>query len=173
MLYFYKRLTWWLNNNNNDNNNNNNNNNNKRLSGWQNCPTHTVAGMFELYEQLLPTRLYASQKMGTDLTGVVTCRLCDKVPESVPHVLAGCTAMAQNKYLTRHNAALKIIFFEIVYDLGLIASVPPWYSPVKPKPVYESDSAEAFWDVPVFVVHEEVTANRVDAGLSTIRQSGL
>ena len=133
------------------------------LSGWQNCPTHTVAGMFELYEQLLPTRLYASQKMGTDLTGVVTCRLCDKVPESVPHVLAGCTAMAQNKYLTRHNAALKTIFFEIVYDLGLIASVPPWYSPVKPKPVYESDSAEAFWDVPVFAVHEEVTANRVDA----------
>ena len=133
------------------------------LSGWQNCPTHTVARMFELYEQLLPTRLYASQKMGTDLTGVVTCRLCDKVPESVPHVLAGCTALAQNKYLTRHNAALKTIFFEIVYDLGLIASVPPWYSPVKPKPVYESDSAEAFWDVPVFAVHEEVTANRVDA----------
>ena len=25
------------------------------LSRWQNCPTHTVAGMFELYEQLLPT----------------------------------------------------------------------------------------------------------------------
>ena len=81
------------------------------LSGWQNCPTHTVAGMFELYEQLLPTRLYASQKMGTDLTGVVTCRLCDKAPESVPHVLAGCTALAQKKYLTRHNAALKTIFF--------------------------------------------------------------
>ena len=29
------------------------------LSGWKQCPTHTVAGMFELYEQLLPTRLYA------------------------------------------------------------------------------------------------------------------
>ena len=117
--------------------------------------------MFELYEQLLPTRLYASQKMGTDSTGALTCRLCDK--ESVPHVLASCTALAQNKYLTRHNAALKTLFFEIVYDLGLIESVPPWYSPVKPKPVYEADSAQAFWDVPVSAVHEEVTANRVDA----------
>ena len=27
------------------------------LSGWKQCPTQTVAEMFELYEQLLPTRL--------------------------------------------------------------------------------------------------------------------
>ena len=26
------------------------------LSGWKQCPTHTVAGVFELYEQLLPIR---------------------------------------------------------------------------------------------------------------------
>ena len=38
---------------------------------WQNCPTHAVAGLFRLYEQLLPTRLYASQKMGKDSTGAV------------------------------------------------------------------------------------------------------
>ena len=101
--------------------------------------------------------------MGKDSTGAVTCRLCDRAPESVHHVLAGCTALAQNKYLTRHNAALKTLFFEIVHDLGFIESVSPWYSPVKPKPVYEADSAQAFWDVPVFAVHEEVTANRVDA----------
>lgn len=28
-------------------------------SGWKQCPTQTVTGMFELYEQLLPTRLSA------------------------------------------------------------------------------------------------------------------
>ena len=27
------------------------------LSKWQTCPTHTIAGMFEIYEHLLPTRL--------------------------------------------------------------------------------------------------------------------
>ena len=111
------------------------------LSGWRNYLTHTVAGLFELYEQLLATRLYTSQKMGKDSMDTVTCRLCDKAPVSVPHVLAGCTALAQNKYLTRHNAALKTLFFDIVHNLGLIESVPPWYSPVKPKPVYEADSA--------------------------------
>ena len=73
-----------------------------------------MAGMFELYEQLLPTRLYACQKTHTDTTGEVMCRLCNKAPESVVHVLAGCTALVQNT--TRHNAALKILFFEILQD---------------------------------------------------------
>ena len=95
------------------------------LSFRKQCPTHTVARMFELYEQLLPTRLYASQKTRTDTTGEVMCRLCNKAPESVAHVLAGCTALAQNKYTTRHNAALKILFFEILQDLRLTDSVPP------------------------------------------------
>ena len=109
------------------------------LSGWKQCQTHTVAGMFELYEQLLP--LYACQTTHTDTTGKVLCRLCNKAPESVAHVLAGCTALAQTKYTTRHNAALKILFFEILQDLGLVDSVPPWYSLLKPKPVYESHNA--------------------------------
>ena len=133
------------------------------LTGWQNCPTHTVVGLFELYEQLLPTRLYASQKMGKDSTGVATCRLCYKAPESVPNVLASFITLPQNKYLTRHNVAFKTLFFKIVHDVGFIESLPPWYSPVKPKPVYEAEGAQAFWDIPVFAVHEEVTANRVDA----------
>ena len=84
--------------------------------------------MFELYEQLLPTRLYACQKTHTDTTDEVMCRLCNKAPESVAHVLAGCTAVAQNKYVTRHNAALKILFFEVLQDLGLVDSVPPWFA---------------------------------------------
>ena len=59
------------------------------LSGWKQCPTHTVAGMFELYEQLLPTRLYACQKTHTDTTGNTMCSLCNKAPES----------FAQKKYI--------------------------------------------------------------------------
>ena len=133
------------------------------LSGWKPCPTYTVAGMFELYEQLLPTRLYTCKKTHTDTTGGVMCRLCNKVLKVyVTHVLAGCTALAQNKHTTRHNAALKILFFEILQDWGLLDSVPPWYSPIKPKPVYESNNAQAFWDVPLFAEHQ-VRANRVDA----------
>ena len=71
--------------------------------------------------------MYDCQKKHTDVMGEVTCRLCNNAPESVAHVLACCTALAQNKYITRHNnAALKILFFEILQDLGLVReSVPP------------------------------------------------
>ena len=34
------------------------------------------------------------------------CRLCGKIAESIPHILASCSALAHNKYLARHNAAL-------------------------------------------------------------------
>ena len=41
-------------------------------------------------------------------------------------------------------------------------SVLPWYSPVKPKPIYESDEAKAFWDVAVYAEHAYVRVNRFD-----------
>ena len=78
-------------------------------------------------------------------------------------LLCMCSALAQSKYLERHNAALKVLFFEMTRDLRLIDSVPPWYSCAVPKPVYESSEALAFWDVPVYVEHTIVKANRVDA----------
>ena len=115
----------------------------------------------ELYEQLTPTKVYTVHKTGA-AQGDITCRLCAKAPETIVHVLAGCSAMAQSKYLERHNAALKVLFFEMTRDLRLIDSVPPWYSCAVPKPVYESSEALAFWDVPVYAEHTIVKANRVE-----------
>ena len=65
-------------------------------------------------------------------------------------------------YLTRHSAALKILFFKLLNDLHLIEHAPPWYSPITPKPEYHNDEACAYWDVPVFAENIEVRANRVD-----------
>ena len=114
------------------------------LRDWSYAPTHTIAGVMELYEQLPPTKVYTVNK--TDASqGDVTCRLCEKSPETLAHVLAGCSALAQSKYLERHNAALKVLFFEMTRDLRLIDSVPPWYSCAVPRPVYESSVALAFW----------------------------
>ena len=59
----------------------------------------------------------------------------------------------QHWHMTRDNAALENLFFEILQDLGLVQTVPPWYSPVKPKPVYKMDNAQAFWDAPLSAEH--------------------
>ena len=80
-------------------------------------------------------------------------------------MLASCSALSQNKYLARHDAALKVLFWEMLRELQLSDSVPPWYSPVVAKPKYESPEAQAYWDIPVFAVSEQVRQNRVDARL--------
>ena len=135
------------------------------VKGLGYMPTYSIAGMYELYVQLLPTKLYTKEKAQTYTDGEVLCRLCGKVAERVAHVLAGCSSLAQTKYLYRHNATLKILFFELLREHGLIEEVPPWYSPVMPKPAYQNTTSEVFWDIPIYAEHNEVKANRIDAGL--------
>ena len=83
--------------------------------------------------------------------------------ESVPHVLASCSALARTKYMSRHNSALKILFFEILRECGLIDKIPPRYSQAVPKLLYENENHKAFWDVPVYAENAEVRTNRMDA----------
>ena len=86
------------------------------LSEWSCAPTHTVAGVMELYEQFLPTRVYSAYKTGTSDQNDIMYRMCGKAPECIAHVLAGCPSLAQTKYMERHNTALKVLFFEILRD---------------------------------------------------------
>ena len=58
---------------------------------------------------------------------------------------------------------MKILFFELLREHGLIEEVPPWYSPVMPKPAYQKTTSEAFWDIPIYAEHSEVRAHTIDA----------
>ena len=49
---------------------------------------------------------------------------------------------------------------------------PSWYSPVQPKPVYENDGAEAYWDVPVYAESTIVKANRIDVRIVDKEKKG-
>ena len=62
--------------------------------------------------------------------------------EAVQHVLSECPAFAQSKHLWRHNAALKIVFFEMLKDLELVDKIPPWYTPVQQKPKYKNGKVD-------------------------------
>ena len=67
------------------------------LSEWSCAPSHTVEGVMELYERLLPTRVYAAYKTGKCDQNNIMCRMCGNAPECVAHVLAGCLLLAQTK----------------------------------------------------------------------------
>ena len=60
---------------------------------------------------------------------------------------------------------MKILFFELLREHGLIEKVAPWYSPVMPKPAYQNTTSEAFWNIPIYAEHNEVRTNRIDARL--------
>ena len=77
------------------------------------------------------------------------CGMCGKVPESLANVLGRCSSLTQTKCIDRHNASLKVLFFAMLRDLKLADSVPPCYSQVEPNALYESEDAQAYWDVPV------------------------
>ena len=57
-----------------------------------------------------------------------------------------------------------MLFFitEMLRDLKLADSVPPGYSQVEPKPLYKSEDAQAYWDVPLYAEHTFIRAKRVD-----------
>ena len=118
--------------------------------------------MLKLYEQLTPTKVYHARKTHTNniMTPYVDC---GKTAESIPRVQASCPALAQNKYLARHNEALKVLFWEMLTELQLSDTLPPWYSSVIPKPIYESPEAQTYWDIPFLAVSEQARQNRVDA----------
>ena len=73
------------------------------------------------------------------------------------HLPCTCT-----KYVARHEADSKVLFFKKLLDLDLIDTLPPWYSSIKPQPVYETAEGQAYSDVVVCREFEELRANRVD-----------
>ena len=60
---------------------------------------------------------------------------------------------------------LKGPIFEILFDLGLIDTMPPWYSPIKPKAVYETAGVQAYWDVLVYGEFQELRTTKVDTSI--------
>ena len=91
----------------------------KWMNNWRTAPTHMITGVQDMYQQLLPTKLYLGKKIKTTNHQDYTCRMCGKGQESVAHVFAGCSGIAQTKYLERHNSVPRILFFEILTKYNL------------------------------------------------------
>ena len=63
------------------------------LFSWKNAPTHTIAGVQELYQQLLPTKVYNNRKTKSPVTDEnagyvgIPWRMCSKFYLAVVHWL--------------------------------------------------------------------------------------
>ena len=79
------------------------------LNCWKGCPTDIVTDMEEIVQQLIPTRVYYSLKLGQDVTTNL-CRLCGSKPETMSHILTGCSRFSHTEYLYRHNNVLFVFY---------------------------------------------------------------
>ena len=56
----------------------------------------------------------------------VLCRLCRQYDETVQHLLAGCTVIAETEYVRGHNNALMVLAVQWGKQHGIIEEGTPW-----------------------------------------------
>ena len=72
------------------------------------------------------------------------CRLCKQHEETTDHLTSGCTILAKNEYLMRHDKVCTHLHYSICKALG-IETTDIWYTHM-PKPVYEEGDVTVLWN---------------------------
>ena len=98
----------------------------------------TIADAQELYQHLLPSKVYHQRRTGLNPLPNVTSRTRDRSQNSTSHVLDGCSGLAKTKYLAQDNSVSEILFVGLLKNLDLIDLIPPWFSLMEPKPVHKT-----------------------------------
>ena len=108
-------------------------------------------------DQALATKNYLSHISKTISDDL--CRMCKSKPETIDHIVAGCSTIAATEYLERHNQVGRYIHWRICQTAG-ITTPDKWYQH-EPEAVIENDNICILWDFPI---HTDRTtrANRPD-----------
>lgn len=89
------------------------------------------------------------------------CRACKKDEETTMHLLAACSKYAPNLYISRHDMALKVVYYHLRYEYKIDENkVPPFKEKVLPA-VVSNDLVKIFWNFP-FSTTAQIAANRPD-----------
>lgn len=118
----------------------------------------TEGFMMAIQDGVIKTRNYEKHILKSNQED--RCRKCNNVGESIEHISAGCPALANNAYLSRHNAVAKIIHQQLGQKVKLLNNPPPYYK-YNPTPVLESAEALLYWDRPI-LTDRTIDFNRPD-----------
>lgn len=118
----------------------------------------TESFLLAAQDQCLPTKYYKT-KITQEISDT-TCRMCGQSNEHIMHILAGCSVLAPNEYLHRHNEVGKYIHWKICqhYD---IPNLPDQYYLHVPEPVTTNDNVTIMWDIQIHT-DRTIKANKPD-----------
>ena len=141
----------------------------------QNLYPGKTAAIMTLLEQMVETRSWKEVRGLTDDVSYRICtqHSCTQHSETVEHVVAGCTKLAKNEYLTRHNQALMILAVASAKQQELMGQEAIWYEERWDRGTgLENDKAKLVWDFE-FRLQKTTTARRPDLilELKTVQQN--
>ena len=55
------------------------------------------------------------------------CRMCNEQPETVSHIIAGCSVLAADHYLNNHNQVAPQLHLNICKHYGIQTEANHWY----------------------------------------------
>ena len=77
----------------------------------------TISLIFAAQEQCIPTNYYKKRILKQKISE--NCRLCGTHPETSQHLLSGCSVLAKNQYVERHNKIGSLIYFNSLGKHGI------------------------------------------------------
>lgn len=120
----------------------------------------TEGFVMAVQDRVMRTRNYEKHILKEDV--IDRCRKCNEYGESIEHIMSGCSFLANNAYLGRHNQVAKLIHRELALKYKLIReeTTPPYYK-YNPEPVLETREYILYWDRPV-ITDRTIDHNRPD-----------
>ncbi|XP_037930235.1 uncharacterized protein LOC119664965 [Teleopsis dalmanni] len=131
---------------------------------WLTCGTlfaETEAFMIAIQDQVIPTRNYCKFIMSDPSLISDKCRQCGEQTETVDHILAGCTCLAQREYTKRHNNVVNILHKQICNKYRLIDRENVPYYKYTPQAVYDNPDVKIYYDRTIYSDHTRLH-NRPD-----------
>lgn len=111
-----------------------------------------------IQDQVIATKNYKKAIEGLEMNDL--CRACNRVYETISHIITGCSTLANTEYLRRHNLTANIVHQAIALKYQLITTEQPYYK-YNPPPVLEGNSIRLYFDHSI-LTDKKIPANRPD-----------
>jgi hypothetical protein len=106
------------------------------------------------------TRLNYIRKMIDKQEVNPNCRKCKTKPETIEHVVSGCSKLASLEYTNRHNDVARLLHWHLCRKYGLPATPNPNHHKIETK-VIQNENVKITWDLSIRT-DQCISANRPD-----------
>lgn len=133
--------------------------------------SETEGFLVSVQDGIFNTLVYRSTILKQNI-GNTLCRKCGKRPETLNHLLASCPEYAATNYISRHNAALKVLYFHVRFQLGIDEAPIIPYTVDDVETVCSNNDYRIYWNFQ-FATSARIVANKPDLVIEDLKTKNL